>query len=50
MIRIAYFAPLLWTGGTQRHLQQVLRLLDRDRFGIHVYTLRGGGEIEADII
>jgi len=49
VIRIAFFAPLLWTGGTQRHLQQVLRLLDPTRFGVHVYTLRGGGDVEEEL-
>lgn len=49
MIRIAYFAPLLWTGGTQRHLQQVLRLLDPARFAVQVYTLRSGGEVETEL-
>jgi len=49
MTRIAYFAPLLATGGTQRHLQQVLGLLDRDRFETEVYTLRSGGEVEQQL-
>jgi glycosyltransferase involved in cell wall biosynthesis len=49
MIRIAFFAPLLTTGGTQRHLQQVLRLLDPARFAARVYTLRPGGEVEAEL-
>ena len=49
MIRIAFFAPLLSTGGTQRHLQQVLALLDRDRFEAQVYTLRGGGDVEDEL-
>ena len=48
-VRIAYFAPLLHTGGTQRHLQQVLALLDRDRFTARVYTLRPGGEVEDEL-
>jgi glycosyltransferase involved in cell wall biosynthesis len=48
-IRIAFFAPLLGTGGTQRHLQQVLELLDRDRFSAHVYTLKPGGEVEEEL-
>jgi glycosyltransferase involved in cell wall biosynthesis len=47
MIRIAFLAPYLTTGGTQRHLQQVVRLLDRDRFTAEVLTLHAGGEIEA---
>src|SRR5262245_9530675 len=49
MIRIAFFAPLLNTGGTQRHLQQVLALLDPGRFTAHVYTLREGGEVEGEL-
>lgn len=49
MMRIAYFAPLLATGGTQRHLQQVLGLLDRQRFETEVFTLRPGGEIERQL-
>ncbi len=48
-VRIALFAPLLATGGTQRHLQQVLDLLDRERYEAHVYTLRGGGEVEDEL-
>jgi glycosyltransferase involved in cell wall biosynthesis len=49
MIRVAYFAPLLFTGGTQRHLQQVLRHLDRRRFAAHVYTVREGGEVTEEL-
>jgi glycosyltransferase involved in cell wall biosynthesis len=48
-VRIAFFAPLLATGGTQRHLQQVLALLDPTRFRSHVYTLRPGGEVEDEL-
>ena len=48
-VRIAFFAPLLGTGGTQRHLQQVLALLDPARFRAHVYTLRPGGEVEDEL-
>ncbi len=48
-IRIAFFAPLLGTGGTQRHLQQVLSLLDPQRFETHVYTLKPGGEVEDEL-
>jgi glycosyltransferase involved in cell wall biosynthesis len=47
MITIAFFAPLLTTGGTQRHLQEVLVRLDPKRFRPHVYTLNRGGEVEA---
>ena len=49
MTRIAYFAPVLVTGGTQRHLQQVLALLDRRRFHAQVFTLRPGGEVEREL-
>jgi glycosyltransferase involved in cell wall biosynthesis len=45
-MQVAFFAPLLHTGGTQRHLQQVLGLLDRERFTTRVYTLRPGGDVE----
>src|SRR3989442_3710156 len=48
-IRIAFFAPLLTTGGTQRHLQQLLGGLDSRRFATRVYTLRAGGEVEAEL-
>jgi glycosyltransferase involved in cell wall biosynthesis len=48
-VRVALFAPLLATGGTQRHLQQVLGLLDPARFEVHVYTLRSGGEVEEEL-
>ena len=49
MTRVAYFAPLLATGGTQRHLQQVLALLDRRRYDARVFTLRPGGEVEGEL-
>jgi len=49
MTRVAYFAPLLFTGGTQRHLQQVLRHLDPRHFAAHVYTLRSGGELTDEL-
>jgi len=49
MTRIAFFAPWLQTGGTQRHLQQVIGLLDPSRFCARVYTLRPGGDVEAEL-
>src|SRR4029450_3970278 len=48
-VRVSFFAALLATGGTQRHLQQVLALLDPARFRPHVYTLRSGGEVEDEL-
>ena len=49
MVRIAYFAPWLFTGGTQRHLQQVIAVLDRTRFDPIVFTLRPGGDVEDEL-
>lgn len=49
-VRVAYFAPWLFTGGTQRHLQQVIGLLDRTRFEPHVFTLRAGGDVERELV
>lgn len=47
MVRVAFYSPLLAVGGTQRHLQQVVRLLDPSRFSVsEVVTLRAGGEVE----
>jgi glycosyltransferase involved in cell wall biosynthesis len=48
-VRIALFAPLLGTGGTQRHIQQVVALLDPARFHVEVLTLRAGGEVEDEL-
>ncbi len=48
-VRVAVFAPWLTTGGTQRHLQQVVAHLDSVRFRTHVYTLRPGGEVEDEL-
>ncbi|HWP64750.1 MAG TPA: glycosyltransferase [Candidatus Limnocylindria bacterium] len=49
MVRVAYFAPWLFTGGTQRHLQQVIQQLDRSRFEPTVFTLRPGGDVEDEL-
>lgn len=48
-VRVAIFAPGLVTGGTQRHLQQVLGGLDRRRFHPVVYSLKSGGEVAAEL-
>jgi glycosyltransferase involved in cell wall biosynthesis len=48
-VRIALFAPLLGTGGTQRHLQQVVALIDPARFHVEVLTLRAGGAVEDEL-
>jgi glycosyltransferase involved in cell wall biosynthesis len=47
--RVAIFAPGLVTGGTQRHLQQVLEGLDRRRFEPVVYSLKLGGEVAEEL-
>ena len=49
-VRVAFFAPYLMTGGTQRHLQGLLRGLDPDRFSVVVYTLRAGGEVADELL
>ncbi len=46
---IAFFPPRLATGGTQRHLLEVLRFLDRTRFQPLVISAKSGGEL-ADAI
>ena len=42
---IAFFPPRLATGGTQRHLLEVLRFLDRARFQPLVISAKSGGEL-----
>lgn len=42
-IRIAYVIKSMAVGGSQTHLTQVLRLLDRDRFDPVLYCLTGEG-------
>lgn len=49
-VRVAMFTPALVTGGTQRHLQQVVERLDRRRFEPIVYALKTGGEIAESLV
>jgi glycosyltransferase involved in cell wall biosynthesis len=42
---IAFFPPRLVTGGTQRHLVEVLKFLDRRRFRPIVISAKRGGEL-----
>jgi glycosyltransferase involved in cell wall biosynthesis len=44
-VQLAYFIDHLKVGGAQRHLIEVLRRLDRQRFTPQVWTLRGEGEL-----
>lgn len=44
-VPIAYFIDHLKVGGAQRHLVEILRRLDRQRFAPQVWTLRGEGEL-----
>ncbi|MGE0681055.1 MAG: glycosyltransferase [Candidatus Binatia bacterium] len=44
-VPVAYFIDHLKVGGAQRHLIEVLRRLDRQRFSPQVWTLRGEGEL-----
>jgi len=42
---VAYVIASMRTGGTQTHLLQVFRFLDRARFTPHLFCLRGGGDL-----
>jgi glycosyltransferase involved in cell wall biosynthesis len=42
---IAFFAPELVSGGTQRHLLEVLKLIDRTRFTPLVIAAKSGGPL-----
>ena len=42
---IAFFAPELVSGGTQRHLLEVLKLIDRTRFTPIVIAAKSGGPL-----
>lgn len=44
---IAFFSPELVSGGTQRHLLEVLRLIDRSRFTPIVVSAKGTGPLGA---
>lgn len=42
---IAFFPPKLVSGGTQRHLLEVLKFIDRERFRPLVITAKSGGDL-----
>ena len=42
---VAFLPPRLVSGGTQRHLLEVLRLIDRARFRPLVIVAKGGGDL-----
>jgi glycosyltransferase involved in cell wall biosynthesis len=46
---IAFFSPELVSGGTQRHLLEVLKLIDRARFAPLVISAKGRGPLGAVI-
>lgn len=46
---IAFFAPELVSGGTQRHLLEVLKLIDRSRFVPIVIAAKSGGPLGSAI-
>lgn len=48
-VQLAYFIDHLKVSGPQRHLVQVLRQIDKTRFSPQVWTLRGEGELIAEI-
>ena len=45
MIEVAYVIASMMTGGTQTHLLQVFRFIDRSRFRPHLFCLRDGGDL-----
>jgi glycosyltransferase involved in cell wall biosynthesis len=47
---IAFFPPRLVTGGTQKHLLEVLKFLDRTRFRPIVISAKRGGELGRAIV
>ena len=47
---IAFFPPRLVTGGTQRHLLEVLKFLDRTRFRPLVISAKRGGDLGREIV
>lgn len=47
---IAFFPPRLVTGGTQRHLLEVVKFLDRSRFRPIVISAKRGGELGRAIV
>lgn len=44
-LEVAYVVASMKTGGTQTHLLQVLRFIDRSRFRPHLYCLRDQGDL-----
>jgi glycosyltransferase involved in cell wall biosynthesis len=46
---IAFFSPELVSGGTQRHLLEVLKLIDRARFAPIVISAKGRGSLGAAV-
>lgn len=46
---MAFFPPPLVSGGTQRHLLEVLKFIDRERFRPLVVSAKSGGELGAAI-
>lgn len=47
-IRIAYVLPNVESGGTERHVLALARLLDRSRFDLSLVTTAGGGSLYPD--
>ena len=43
--RVAFLLPNLESGGTERHVLSLARLLDRSRFSPSLFTTAGGGSL-----
>ena len=50
MTCVLFVGPRLATGGTERHLLQILPELGAAGFGAHLHVLERGGELEAELL
>jgi glycosyltransferase involved in cell wall biosynthesis len=46
--RVAFLLPNLESGGTERHVLSLARLLDRSRFSLSLFTTAGGGSLHGE--
>ncbi len=46
--KIVYLLPNLESGGTERHVLSLARLLDRSRFSLSLFTTAGGGSLHGE--
>ncbi|MGB3096937.1 MAG: glycosyltransferase family 4 protein, partial [Candidatus Deferrimicrobiaceae bacterium] len=46
--RIAFLLPNVESGGTERHVLSLVRLLKRSRFALSLFTTAGGGSLHGE--